>query len=90
MKVVEQKHEWQPSGELLQEGTNRPVAAVALVPVSDRLGRGKRREGRKDVRELRSHVLLEPVETTWFETLQVIVEGIDEDRERQVPLELRT
>src|SRR6266404_6845491 len=90
MKVVEQKDEWQPSGKLLQEGTNRPVAAVALVPVGDRVGRGERRERREDVRELRSHVFLEPVETTWIETLQVIVEGIDEDRERQIPLELRT
>jgi hypothetical protein len=40
--------------------------------------------------ELRSHILLEPVTATWLETLQVIVEGIDEDREREVPLELRT
>ena len=42
MKVVEQEHEWQTAGELLQQGAHGSVAAVALVPVGDAARCGRR------------------------------------------------
>src|SRR5262245_26993390 len=65
------------------------MAAVALmlerhlVPVSER------RERWEDVRDLRLHVAVERVEEAGFETVDVLVQRVDEDRERKLTLELR-
>jgi hypothetical protein len=70
---------------VLEQPANGLVRAIALV--ADFVARG--REGREDVPQPGKCLVPEGVQPAWFEPLQVVVEGIDEDPERQLVLELR-
>ena len=87
VQVVQRQHERLGGGELLEQLDHRAVDAVALVQ-----GRPLRRPGfrqrRQDLAELRAHRRVEPFEPSRVEALDVPVEGVDEDPEREVLLEL--
>ncbi len=83
MQVVEDQHERLRARELLEHRAHGAVQAVALLP----LGRDTGERG-EDVAELCARVVVERGEATWVEPVQVLVERIDEDPERQVGLEL--
>jgi hypothetical protein len=90
VEIVEDEDEWPRPGEVLDQRAHRTVAAIALVLDRHVVCARQRRQRREDVRELRAHVLVQPVECGRIEPAHVLVEGIDEDRERQVSLELRS
>ena len=89
MEVVEHEHERLRRRKPFEQRAHGTVAPVALVLQSHlTLGRecGQRRE---DVCELRSDVVVESLQAAPFDSAQVLVESIHEDRKRQVALELR-
>ncbi len=65
------------------------MSAIALVLGSHVARRREAREGREDVRQLRSHVLVQAGKETSIEPAQVLVQSVHEHGERQVALELR-
>ena len=65
------------------------VAAIALVLERHLTAARKRRQRRKDVRELGLDVIVEHRDRFRFQALHVLFQRIHEDRERQVSLELR-
>ena len=90
MEVVEHEDERTRVCELLEQRANGPVAAVALVLERQDAGRRERRERGEDVCELGANVFVQTVQATRVEPPQVLVERVDEDRERQISLELRS
>ena len=89
VEIVEHEHERLRRCELLEQRAHRAVAAVALVLERHRVVGCERGQRREDVRELRPHVVVEAREPVRVEPSHVLVQRIDEDRERQVALELR-
>jgi hypothetical protein len=88
VEVVEHEHERLRRRELLEQRAHGAVAAIALVLERHLATARERRQRRKDVRELRLDVVLEGGQPIRSEASHVLVERIDEDRERQVALEL--
>ena len=88
VEVVEHEHERLHRRKLLEQGAHRTVAPVALVLQCHRAVGRERRQRREDVRQLGPHVVVEPAEPGPLEPADVLVEGIDEDGERQVALQL--
>src|SRR5207247_1524847 len=75
--------------ELLEQRAHGTVAAIALVLERHRATARERRQRWEDVRKLRPNVVLEDGEAIRGEPSQVLVDCVDENRERQVALELR-
>ena len=89
VEVVEHEHERPRLREELEERTHRSVRAIALVLQCDDVrGREPRQRG-EDVCELGQYVLVQMPQATRIEPAQVLVERVDEHRERKVSLELR-
>jgi hypothetical protein len=65
------------------------IAIGALVLRCDLAGIGKGPQRRQQVPELRPHLLVERVEGGRLKTGDVLVERVDEDRQRQIWFELR-
>ena len=88
MQVVEREHDRLVARERLEQPADGTVRAVALVlqPVSGRAaGRLERRE---HVGELRHRLLVEVRDRLRSEPVDVLVERVDEDPERQLALQL--
>ena len=88
MHVVEHEDERLGCREPFKEVADRPVAAVPLVPKSLTSCRRQARERREDVREPVPGVVVQSVEPMRLQALQVLVEGVHEDGEGQLALEL--
>ena len=82
MQVVEDQHERLRPRELLQQRADGAVQAVALVAA------GRPGQRREDVDELGARGVVEVRQAARVEAVQVLVERVDEDAERQVALEL--
>ena len=87
--VVEDEHERPRRCEELQQLADCAVAAVALVLGGGRAARVEAGERGEDGRKLRPDLWLELVEAPRLDAADVLVEGVDEDPERQLLLELR-
>ena len=87
VQVVQRQHERLGGGELLEQLDHRAVDAVALVQGRPLRRPGFRQRG-QDLAELRAHRRVEPFQPAGVEALDVPVEGVDEDPERKVLLEL--
>jgi hypothetical protein len=88
VEVIQYEYERLRRRKLLEQRAHRTVAAVALVlwrQLAPGRERGQRRE---DVRKLRLNVVVEGCEAIPVEPPHVLVERINEDRERQVLFEL--
>ena len=85
--VVEQEHDRPRAGQLFEQGAHRLVGPVPLG--MDRAGpsSGRPTEGREHRPQLRQP-LVETVERAGIDGVQVGVEGVDEDTEGQLRLEL--
>ena len=90
MNIVHHENQWPRSREPLEELTDRAMAAIPLVLGRDLSAVGECPLRREDVRELRSNVVVEDGEPLRVQTLEILVERIDEDGERQAVLELRS
>jgi hypothetical protein len=88
VEVVEHEHERLGGREVLEQRAHGAMAPVALVLERDLATARERRQGREDVRKLGPNVVVEDGETIRSEPSQVLVERVDEDRERQIALEL--
>ena len=87
--VVEDEHHWLGLRKRLEQNTDGAVAAVPLV-LDRRPSSGCEASQRwEDGRELRPYVVFERVEAARVEAVDVLVERVDEDPEREVELELR-
>ena len=90
MEVIENEHERLGRREQLEQLPDGAVSAVALVlesrPITVASERGKRG---KDAGELRTDVPVQGIETVRLESLDVLVERVHEDPERQITLEFR-
>ena len=89
MQVVEHQHERLGRGEQLEQLAHGAVAAVALVLQRRRPRAPRPRATGSTCAELGADVVVERVEPPRLEPLDVLVERVDEDPERQVALELR-
>ena len=89
MQIVEDQNERLRRREQLQQLAHGAVRAVALVLERRPTPVVERDQAREDVRELRPSRTVETAEALWVEAFGVLVECVDEDRERQIPLELR-
>ena len=89
MQIVEDQDERLRRREQLQQLAHGAVRAVALVLERRPTPVVERDQAREDVRELRPSLAVETPEAPWVEAFGVLVEGVDEDPERQIPLELR-
>ena len=88
MEIVEDEHERPLSRKPLEQFADRAVAAVALMPDNAvTLGR-ESQERRKHARQSRSDIVTERFEALRLDASQMLVERIDDHRERQVALEL--
>src|SRR5215203_1448389 len=65
------------------------MRSVALLLRRDAVAGAAAGQRREDMRELRARLVVQGVQPRWLEALDVLVEGVDEDGERQVALELR-
>src|SRR5215217_1162476 len=65
------------------------MRSVALLLRRDAVAGAAGGQRREDMRELRARFVVQGVQPRWLEALDVLVEGVDEDGERQVALELR-
>jgi hypothetical protein len=89
VEVVEHEHERLRRRELLEQRAHGTVAAIALV-LERHLATARERGQRwEDVRKLRPNVILQDGEAVRGEPSQVLVDCVDENRERQIALELR-
>ena len=85
VEVVEAEHERLGRGERLQQSSHGAVGAVTFR--GDGVGRlGADR--RQHMRQLGPHVVLQPVEPARLDGLHVLVQGVDEDAERHLVLQL--
>jgi hypothetical protein len=89
VEVVQDEHERPGLREMLEQRPHRTVAAVALVLGRYRLAASQRRQRREDVRELRLYGAVERSEPARVQARDVLIQRVDEHRERQVVLELR-
>ena len=87
MEVVENEYERLPCCKQLEQLAHGSVAPVALV-VGVLAPGGEQRERRKDGGELLPDVVVERDETTLVEAMDVVVQGVDKNSERQVAFEL--
>ena len=87
MQVVEQEHQRLGVGERLQELADRAVHPVA-VGLRRRCA-GAVGERREHLAELVARVVDQLPQAPRLERVEVVVERVDEDRERQLALELR-
>jgi hypothetical protein len=88
VEVIEHEHERLCRHELLEQRAHGAVAAIALVLERYLATARERRQRWEDVRKLRPNVVIEDGEAIRGEPSQVLVDRVDEDRERQVALEL--
>jgi hypothetical protein len=89
MEVVEHEYEGLRLGQKLKELSNRAVAVVALLLRGHVASAGEVPKRREDVPELCLDLTVQFGKAIRLETGDVLVQGINEDRERQVTLELR-
>ena len=87
MEVVKEEHQRLRDGQMLEQRSRGAVRPVALM--QDRLG-GSRRVGqrREKLSELRANTSVEPFQPPGIETLDVVVQRVDEDPVGEVLLEL--
>ena len=88
MDVVEDEHQRLMCSQPLQEPTDRAVAEVALPCELDASDSRDARHGGKDPAQGSEDVVTEHGEEGGIEPVHVLVERVDEDRERHVALEL--
>jgi hypothetical protein len=88
LEVVEQDDQRRAAGELLEQRAHRAVRAVALVLQRGRRRRARGRDGREHARELGHAVAEHALHPVGSEPVDVVVERVDPDAERQVALEL--
>ena len=86
--VVEREHERPAQRQPLEQLPHRAMGAVALVLHDGRAGGCEARQRGQHVRELAAHLLAERREQLRVQAGDELVEGVDEDPERQVALEL--
>ena len=89
MQVIEDEQQRPCHRQALEQLPHRTVDAVPLVLNRHRRAGHERRERRKNGCELPPEVVLESREPMCTQTLDVLVERVDEYPERQVLLELR-
>ena len=89
MDVVEHEYEGRRVRKQLEQRAHGAVASVALLLKGYRSPAPERGQRRQDVGKLCLYVVVERSELFPVEALDVLVERIDEDGERQVALELR-
>ena len=89
MEVVEHEYERLRLRQKLKESSNRAVAVVALLLRSCLANAGEGPERREDMPELRLDLAVQFGKAVWLQAGDVLVQRINEDRERQVTLELR-
>jgi hypothetical protein len=87
--VVEHEHERPRLREQLEQRAHSAMAAIALVLERHRTSDSEPRQRGQDVSELRLHVVVERGEQARVEPLDVLVQRMHEDGERQLALELR-
>ncbi len=90
VEVVEHEYDRLRAREQLQQLAHCAVAPVPLVLKRHILSGRERRQRRKDHRQFGSDVIGERGEPPRLEPLDVLVESVYEDPERQVLLELRS
>jgi hypothetical protein len=89
LEVVEHQDERPPLGQKLEQDADGAMAAIALVLQSDLAGVGEGPQRRQDLPEFRSNLVVERAQALRVETRDVLIQRIDEDRQREVALELR-
>jgi hypothetical protein len=89
VEVVKDEDQRQGLREMLQQRPHRTVAAVALVLGRYLVAASQRRQRRENVRELSLDSVTEYGEPARLQARDVLIQRIDEHRERQVVLELR-
>jgi|KBSSwiStaDraftv2_1062776.scaffolds.fasta_scaffold10272_9 hypothetical protein len=87
MEIVEDQDEWDRPTEVLDQCSDRSVTSMAFVLSGWRRGPRQASGRRKYLRELRQDTIVQHAQATWVEARQMIVERVDEHRERNVPLE---
>jgi hypothetical protein len=87
VEVVKDEDERSRLRELLEQRPHRTMAAVALVLGRHLVAAGERPERGEDVREFPLGIVVEYGELSRLQSGDVLVQRIDEDRERQVALE---
>ena len=87
MEIVEDQDEWDRPTEVLDQCSDRSVTSMAFVLSGWRRGPRQASDRRKYLRELRQDTIVQHAQATWVEARQMIVERVDEHRERNVPLE---
>jgi hypothetical protein len=88
VEVVEDEHHRLGRGEPFEQLAHGTVGPIALTLQAAGVAALEIAERRKDLAELGSPVLAETVHSSGIETLEVLVEGVDEDPEREVAFEL--
>jgi hypothetical protein len=88
VEVVEHEHERLGGRELFEQLPDRTVGPVALVH-GGLSGPGRSGQRRQHLSEPGPHQIVQPIEAARVEALDVLVERVDEDPERQVLFELR-
>jgi hypothetical protein len=88
VQVVEHEHQRLPTSQHLEQLAHRAMGPEALVAGTRAGVRTPLGEAGEHVRELRTTRIVQRVELPRLEGLEVLVERIDEDPERQIPLQL--
>lgn len=86
--VVEHEHDRPRLRERLEQGAHGAVASVPLVLDRRSVADGQAGQRRKHGGELCADIILEVVQALRIQAVDVLVERVDEDPERQVELEL--
>ena len=86
--VVQDERHGLPLAEQLQERADSTMAAIAFVLDRDLAAVRESGERRKDRCELGSDAVLEHLELSGLQRVEVLIESVDEDPERDVSLEL--
>ena len=89
VKIVERQHQRLPSGQLLEPTTNSPKGAEALCSCGGAIGSGLERPERGEhPAQLREVLAGEPLEDVRVQRLEVLVDGVHDEAERKLALEL--
>ena len=88
VEVVEHQHQRRGRSESLEQLAHRAVGSIALVLKHGSAGCLEPSQRGKHVRELATDVVIQGLEARRRKALDVLIERVDENPERQVPLEL--
>lgn len=88
VKVVEDEHQRLGRSQPFEQLAHRTVGPIALTLKDAGAGAPNTGQRGEDVGELGAHLLAETVESSRVDALDVLVEGVDEDPEREVAFEL--